>query len=143
MIYLLTLLALTVAIVVPKRNYHPELNPYIDQYMEILQEPCMPDQLNYPGNTYAGFVSGFINPVTAGTCTRTKAFWQINISRPVWDKLRESEKRELMFHELSHCILWKNHVENPRHYMYNTMTSYLIDVDQQVLEDAWERCGNK
>jgi len=50
-------------------------------------------------------------PYTIGTCGQMNGFPVITIDTRYWDTADQYEKEELVFHELGHCILGRDHCE--------------------------------
>lgn len=71
-----------------------------------------------------------------GVCQKTSDIhipWTIRLKKSYWDKFPQFQ-RELLFHELTHCIL--NHMEHSTDsysYMYPSQT-HPLDLDLQVSE---------
>lgn len=80
-----------------------EFIPYVDLYIQS-----------------KGYGLGYSIPIgftdlpddTVGLCTRwSNGYRQIQVDRAYWDYISENEKRSLIFHELGHCDLNRNHEE--------------------------------
>lgn len=139
------LIALVLGFFLPIHNHHPEFQGYVKEYLAIVQKVCQLEQLNYPARTTILFSKTFTDKNEAAQCeTFDDGQWEIRVLEPYWNKITPDNKRTIIFHELSHCILLQDHVADPMNYMYPS----LIDVEQdiindQVLGDAWNHCGLK
>lgn len=131
-------------------EHNKEFVPYFDDYITLVNQNCKIDQYNYPNKTTIKFVDALPQQDWVGLCEQSVNFipilsyWDIKVVKSEWNKLNESDKRLLIYHELSHCMLGKKHVEDSSNYMYY----HIIDLDlktlnDQVLEDAWNHCGAK
>lgn len=144
MIVLALFLVAIVGIEMPIHNNHPDFQPFVDEYLTIINKECLEDQINYPKKTAIFYTNSFPDNQIAGECERWDGGWDIIILRSEWDKITPDDKRVLIFHELSHCMLLKEHVESPDNYMYSSIVDLNKDVVyDQVLEDAWTHCGTK
>jgi hypothetical protein len=122
-------------------NIDPILEPYNAEYREILLGVC-PSKSNLPGTRYTiNFVpkgDGWI-----GVCKPRLGGFTINIDREYWNtRATPEEKTQLMYHELTHCILDKDHSEDPNNYMYPTIIPMAYeDLIIQVKKDMQEYCN--
>lgn len=51
------------------------------------------------------------DPGTVGTCSMINNLPVVIIDRPFWDVATQAERELLVFHELGHCILLRDHCE--------------------------------
>lgn len=127
---LISLLALTSCGVVQKQekslSIHPELTSYLSEFEYIYGSNI--DDLNM---TFANTISNS-DPslVTLGYCSKGTTHKNkihktiviktpkivINLSR--WESMSELDKKQLVFHELGHCILNRDHSESTASIMY-------------------------
>lgn len=144
MIVFILFVAAAIGIALPVHNVHPDFQYLVDEYTAIVNKECLPDQLFYPSKTSILFVKSFPEKDTAAQCTRFEDAWEIEVLQSEWDKITLDNRRTLIFHELSHCMLLQEHVENPMNYMYPSIVDIEFNViNDQVLEDAWNHCGVK
>lgn len=94
-----------------------QLKPYVDDYNVLLKYHC-PKLV--PTNNYSiTIVNRFDKPDWIGLCTNKMNGYSIEILKSFWDDSNPVERRQLIYHELSHCILGLGHRDNdPSHYMY-------------------------
>lgn len=67
-----------------------------------------------------------------GMCTKTSSEVSIQISHNFWSKANYYEKEQLIFHELGHCLLNREHNNDTGYYNNNfvkksIMSEYLLD----------------
>jgi hypothetical protein len=77
-----------------------------------------------------------------GLCTSSAISATISIDPEYWETANDEQRKQLMFHELGHCFLDLDHVEEKRHYM-NAYVTDLTDLElmSQVNEDFRSKCG--
>lgn len=63
------------------------------------------DFTSFPITIEFGDTSGTI----AAVCSRSNSVPKITVRRTFWDNVNDSMKKELIFHELGHCILNRGH----------------------------------
>ena len=86
-----------------KRFVSPEIEPYVNEFLELLRDNDVrvKDQdfvvmfsLDMPHSRIAGYAVGMFND----------DFVSVNINPIIWGFLNNSQKRTLIFHELSHDL---------------------------------------
>lgn len=139
-VLVLILLGLAIFHITPIHVLDPALEPYVQDYLNIVHTYCEDEQLYLPLKTSVKFVEKLDGEAVA-RCGRGLVFWDIQVLRSDWTSSSERERREIMYHELTHCILEKDHVDNPRNYMYYYISSATSEETvEQIKEDAWTRC---
>ena len=104
--YLFIMLSCTTTPILEKQEIQTEFLEYVEEFEK------------YYGQTVKGFRVRFANldymPQVTGLCMRSTHKMGINtimIDRHYWDQMTDSEREMLMWHELAHCILYRNHDE--------------------------------
>jgi len=123
---------------VPSHYVDPELKPYVDDYMALLDQTC-PGKVRY--NNQFIVVKTKLDEKYIGMCTNLLDYRKIEVDTAFWNQADEYERRQLMYHELAHCVLNKKHVEGFDNYMYyrkNDVLPYLLE--SQVVLDMKEWC---
>lgn len=129
-------------------NIDNELVPYVKEYKGLLTEYCQSMHYNTTKNYAIVFVPEMekVSPtlVTVGICYRYLNGFKIEISREFWNRATAADRASVMYHELSHCLINKEHVKDPFNYMYPN-TSYVSyeTLIKQVTADIKERCTIK
>lgn len=124
---------------VSKNNIDPQTKKFYKEYISYIPETCKPDILrqNKIIIRFEKLESNFI-----GFCNRMFKQRVILLDVGFWSWTRETDKKQLLFHELSHCLLNKEHVDNAAHYMYPSQLalseSFFVE---QVKEDIKEYCS--
>lgn len=118
----------------------PELKPFYTEYTAIIKEEC--PEIKLPKKISMGF--GTLSMDEIGVCTIFFDKRQIVIDKTYWEMAVESERKQLIFHELTHCILNFAHIEDPNNYM----NPYLMPISndtliQQVRESARVFCKDQ
>ena len=83
---------------------HPELQPYVNSFLQEGNKRSIPV---YIENLIATF--GVMEDDTWGTCHFNNDVPYITISADAWHGIVETSKEILMYHELGHCLLGRNH----------------------------------
>jgi hypothetical protein len=111
---------------------------YYSQFMVLYNRHCSYRKLpNKIVIKYKKLPSGII-----GLCTSSAVSATISIDPEYWEMANENFKKQLMYHELGHCFLDLDHVEDKNHYM-NAYVSEISNDElmRQVREDFRNKCG--
>ena len=150
-IYLYTIILLTISLVftlVPFHYIHPEVRPYYEETMEIVNHYCEKDQINLPNRTTIGFINDRLQSNEDGdtevaTCYLLPGGWSIQFNANHWRRLSNDDRKQLVLHEMTHCLFKIGHVADPNHYMYYTTTKRVLtrsEVDEQFREVLLNVC---
>lgn len=123
------------------QSVDPILEPYVFDYYEIFKERC-PNKAKEAGNMYSiQFVDK--NDDWIGVCMFRFNGYKIYINKNWWDNTAiEQDRRQLMYHELAHCVIDKMHVNDPNNYMYPSIQPlYYEDYIKQVESDIDAYCA--
>ncbi len=76
-----------------------------------------------------GDIPGGNSRVTAACISYSDGFDSIIVNETMWEKLTETQREIVIFHELGHCILERGHIDehNEEGIPVSMMNSYLID----------------
>lgn len=121
------------------KSVDPELQMYVSEYYDMVKTRCPEKSLDRSYKIeFAPDTDEWI-----GLCTFKLNGYHIQINERWWNKTAlMRQKRLLMYHELSHCILEKEHIEDPLHYMYPFITfMYYEQYVDQVRSDIDEFCA--
>lgn len=110
----------------PKNNIDPEFNSLVQKFEQEQNE-----------TVYVDITFKKIEPPAVGLCWRyeeSKTGVSIEIDPDYWFSTTETKKEVLLFHELGHCILGRDHEEEKLYYTipksimfpYVFETSYLL-----------------
>lgn len=91
----------------------PTFQPYVDRFIEVAKEQGKDIQIN---NLIVSFDKKVIEAKALGICTTGNGITPtITINPEAWkywdDNNMESSKEQVMFHELGHCVLNREHNE--------------------------------
>jgi Zn-dependent peptidase ImmA (M78 family) len=76
-----------------------------------------------------------------GVCKISPVRSEVIFDKDYWTNADEDDKISLVFHELSHCILDLDHVDDPNNYMYPSYTRMNRDVViAQTIKNIKETC---
>ncbi len=124
-----------------------ELKPYYNQYQEIFKNECPSNKLKgYQNpNKKIVIISNIDESGIAGYCSIKLDAVTIVIDERYFKMSTDHEKRMVLFHELTHCLLNKtSHSEDPTNYMF-----YRLNPDikpetllEQVKTDIRNRCDD-
>jgi len=112
---------------IPLREIDPELYPYYEEFLGLYNDICPKKEL--PTKTIIRF--NLKGGVVIGTCTRSYKRSVIEIDPVNWYLSTLNDRRQLMFHELTHCLLSLGHVDE--RYINNYMNPVLYPLEQHEL----------
>lgn len=116
----------------------PQTREFYKEYISYIPDSCKANILrdNKIVIRFEKLDSNFI-----GFCNRMFKRRLILLDSGFWSWTKETDKKQLLFHELSHCLLNKDHVDNVGNYMYPTQTPILETLFiEQVKLDIQEYC---
>lgn len=134
---------ITQAIEFKYRIIDDELKPYYTEYSNLLRDNC-------PSGNYTKtnrFIIELVDDLPSeenwiGICQLKINGFNIKILRPWWNAANPSDRKQLMYHELAHCMIHREHEEdNPNHYMYPSLQplpDYVFI--NQAIDDIIEYC---
>jgi hypothetical protein len=127
MAFLLSLFAsLLLFLSAPNKKADSELYPYYKDFMAFSKKKC--SKIETPNQFLLTF--GTLKNDQIGLCyTYPFNKREIFIDESYWGIATEIEKRQLIYHELTHCILDKDHVNDAENYM----SPYLFPLEEQEL----------
>lgn len=107
---------------IPNAQVEADLLPYVNRFEQIWGS-----QVNFP------IYQAVIDPQYGGICSGMGTGAKVVIINSLhWSTLGEEEKEQLVFHELGHCALNRQHREDlnpdgsPVSIMYHQMFGYLL-----------------
>lgn len=117
-----------------------------ETYMEVLNTIklyCRPDQYFNP--TQKTLSKAFLESPIIGLCETDKhSYYNISIDVPFWTQATKDIQYELMAHEMSHCLFFRNHVDNKNNFMYSVIRNLTKEETlQQLIDNLNEDCGAK
>lgn len=127
MAFLLGIFAsLILFLTVPNKRADTDLYPYYKDFMTFSKKKC--NKIETPNQFLLTF--GTLKNDQIGLCY-SYAFnkREIFIDEAYWNNATEVEKRQLVYHELTHCILNKDHVNDEKNYM----NPYLFPLEEEEL----------
>ena len=126
-------------VLVPYRN--AELMSVFNKHMETVKQYCNSSQYRNPN---------FFTTVRFGDLSEEIAYCQhkangfvIVFDKSYWNKvLTDSDKKQVMMHEIVHCIFKQKHINDPRHFMaefFEPITDAVFE--KQVKEYLTTKCN--
>src|ERR1035437_6156964 len=101
-----------------RRYEDPQLTKYVDDYYNLVAKNCNTNNYNTGSMITVEFAKFPKDSTIMGVCHRFINGYKIQINRAYWDnELIADEKLQLLFHELAHCVIYKEHVEDKSNYM--------------------------
>jgi hypothetical protein len=77
-----------------------------------------------------------------GCCVRSGNIAYLAVDKSWWDNQDDHNRKMVLWHEMTHCIYDEDHVNNPNHYMYPSVTRVNeIDLYIQVAQYAKKNCS--
>lgn len=117
-------------------NIDLELSPFYYDFLKLIPKSC-----KFEGLQDIKF--SILKKTVLGECTQYLSHSKIEINSVYWEVLTDSQKKQLMYHELSHCILDINHSLDKNNYMTSEGFPKLSDTDleNQVIANIIEYCS--
>jgi hypothetical protein len=111
--------------ILPINNIDKDLQGYYKEYMDLAKSQC--NKIKPPTQFSIRF--GKLSDDNIGVCTYYLNRREILIDISYWRMSNLETRKQLMFHELTHCILDMHHIDLESNYM----NSYLIELPKDVL----------
>lgn len=134
-------LGLWAILLFPVKSIDPRLQPYADWYERRESQVCNQNQLNHPNQAWVVFDD--LEYPMIGYCSSYGFGYIISIDRKFWEQASEEDRLSLYVHETSHCVLKKQHSNDPYNYMYPSLATNSESIlELQLLKDLREHCQN-
>lgn len=116
-----------------------KLEPYFDQNLEEVQSYCDPSQYHLPFMRSVQF--GRTEGDVIAYCEYKRNGYVLVFNRGFWDTLTEVNKKQLMMHEMVHCLFRQEHFTTPFHFMYYQFVSIPENIlNSQTAEYLFRKC---
>lgn len=116
------------------------LEVYKVEVLKIIQDHCYPSQYYNPRKQFVYFKH--LTDGVVGQCALNPWYYKIEIDPTYWKHMSEDERFQVMAHEMTHCLLLLDHVDNRYNYMYYMMVDLpKKTVIDQLLVNLKYRCG--
>lgn len=113
---------------IPNISVDPKLRPYFDSYQNILHNNCRAGQYVEPRNLDITFDD--LQWPTIGMCSYNYfGTHHIQIDKTFWFWASLVDRRNVMWHEQTHCFFHVGHVKDPKNYM----APYITHINEQEL----------
>jgi len=127
-------------VLVPYRN--TELMEVFNEQMTVIKERCEPHKYRNP-NFFTTVMFRDLKEEIAYCQHKVNGFVLV-FDKGYWDYiLSKSDKKQVMMHEIVHCVFKQEHVEDPNHFMapyFEPMTDAVFD--QQVKLYLLSKCSD-
>lgn len=122
-----------------------ELQPNVNAYMKLLDKYCSNKNYNTSDRFVIELVDQLEEPNWIGVCYTKYNGFHIQLLKPWYQSHSAVDQRGLVYHEMSHCLLYREHEDNPKHYMNSYYTSLPEKLyTEQVTQDMVDQCyGDK
>lgn len=120
-----------------------ELKPYVSEYYRLLNKYCKNRKYNKSSH-YIIFLDD-INEYrgdgtqTIGVCYHKLFGFEVEIDRGWWESSNESLRKQLIYHEMAHCLINQEHSPNKSNYMYQGLFPN-DNVETQSIQDIKDYC---
>ena len=123
------------------RNIDPALQPYVEGYYNTIKDRCPQRTKDLSDRYTIEFISRSDEYI--GQCRYKINGYKVLINKEWWDNNNnESQKIQLVYHELAHCVIYKAHVTDRIHYMNPEMNNLPHELYMpQVNEDIDSFCA--
>lgn len=139
---ILTTILFELNMLTPSQRVNKIFIPYYEEFIGYVQQKCKEDEYSLPRQ----IVIDFGNPAkdtAIATCSYSYFRFTIDVDKEYWDRADEDGKYATIFHELSHCILHMEHVDDPKHYMFAYDTKVTIQNVKNQLKSYLEKNCSK
>jgi hypothetical protein len=96
-----------------------DLQPYVNTLHSFFKEECLPKK-----EFYIGLNS--LPDTLAGRCYQRAFAFKIVIDSYTWSVVSESDKLQILGHEIAHCYFNEDHVLDNTNYMYANLRDLTI-----------------
>lgn len=124
----------------PINKIDPKTKQFYQEYINYIPNDCKEHILRHNKIIirFEALGSNFI-----GFCNKVFRERIILLDSDFWKWVREADQKQLLFHELSHCLINKNHVDDVTNYMYPTQLAVPEPMYiEQVKQDIETYCQN-
>lgn len=123
---------------IPIKRVHPELIEYYKNFMVLVKQEC--PKIEPPRQLILEV--GVLSDNNIGVCYYYTVKRNIVVDKFYWETATHQQRKQLMYHELSHCVLNKDHVQSELDYM-NPYATEVSDEEliRQVKENAVSFCN--
>jgi hypothetical protein len=119
------LLSLILFISVPIKNIPDNVEPYYNEYVSIVKNEC--PKITVPRQLIIEFKE--LKNEQIGLCYLYAFRRRIQFDPFYWTSTNDMMRKQLVFHELTHCILETHHDDS----YVNYMNSYIIYIPEETL----------
>lgn len=126
----------------PVNHVDKALKPIVNDLYKEVYTYCKPGQYHNP--IKRSFIITHLKYPEIGECYVNPSFFIIKVDPDFWHTASNDDKFQLLAHEMAHCLLHKDHVDNPNNYMYYELRKLKKKVvREQFIVDLEEHCGKK
>ncbi len=88
----------------------PELQPYFDRF--VFEADLRGIHVDFDADPISGDIISFDEDNVAGSCTRRASdVDDLRVNTFIWNQANDMEREYIIFHELGHCYLDREHLE--------------------------------
>lgn len=127
---------------IPYTHTNEVLIPYTTKVMNIVNTYCNKNQYSSALHKYVYFHK--LDKDEVGECTFGYNKFVIKIDNSFLQRANEDEKYEVIFHEMYHCLFFKDHVTDPNNYMFYRIAHLNKEtIVKQFTDDVKKICEAK
>lgn len=127
---------------IPLYYVNKTLKSYHKEILDIVKQYCKPNQYFNPHRQLIYFET--LKDDAVGVCMMNNFSYIIKIDPKNWAISNEDERFEIITHEMAHCLLKKQHVDNSKNYMYYSIAQLNKEiVKEQFITDLEAYCGKR
>lgn len=116
--------SLAIYFLVPVNSIEPKLQPDYKEFITLYDNNC-----DRPKPKQFILKFSYLQDDTIGICISNHTRRTIYIDKRFWEDASDVQKKQLVFHELTHCYLNFGHIEDDKHYM----NPYYISLPKETL----------
>lgn len=111
-----------------------QLKPYQTEYFNLIKYNCPTLEFFYPSRVEIKF--GDLPEGVIGLCEANSVKFKVTIDEEFWNRKevlvdKESDRYQLVMHELTHCMLRLDHIDIGTHFM----ASYLLPIKKEKTKE--------
>lgn len=128
-------------LIFPYKSFDKQVTSYYNEFMSYVYSSCELNEYHHPSQIVIGFTT-LLPKSTVGICFRGPISYRIYLLKDYWDKSNDIVRYGLIMHELSHCVLYMTHSDDPTNYMYPYTSGFssVQKIREQLLLNISEIC---
>jgi len=119
-------------LLIPYKKIDERLQPSVDWVMKIVNEECPKKNYNWPPKIEISIVDDPGNGY-AGVCKIAPSIFVIHVQLYIYEMMNDDVLKQLMAHELIHCLFYQDHVKRDGDLMNPSLQLYIYPSTEEQL----------